>query len=189
MKVGLIGESPNDTFSIQTLLKNEYSAPDFEFIFLIDRIHGSQLDSQKTKRFLRIEYESKQPDLVIFIRDLDGLASNIAQYRIRREYFTSFNSVIDKKGIYLLNIYEIEALILSDIETFNRFYKSNLELLSDPMLISEPKEFITSRVKSYSTSDNPNIFGKLRWEALFKNCKYFNEFIVSLNTKIGDLNK
>ena len=69
------------------------------------------------------------PDIVIFIRDLDGLETDTdfkEKKAKRQEYFTKSKSVVDKKALYLLNIYEIEALILADIEAFNAFYKSHI---------------------------------------------------------------
>src|ERR1700752_4513467 len=104
------------------LMKNQYSSLSFEYTPLLNRINGSQLESQKTKHLLRKEYQYKKPEVVIFIRDLDGLKSETTKLNKRKEYFTEFNSVVDKKGIYLLHIYEIEALIFSDIETFNSEY-------------------------------------------------------------------
>ena len=187
IKIGLVGESPNDTQSIQNLLGEEYTSSDYEFYFLLDRINGSQLDSQKTKRFLRIEFENKNPDLVIFIRDLDSILPNKLKKAERQLYFSSSNSVVDKKGIYLLNIYEIEALILADIETFNRIYNCEIPLIENPMNIEEPKEFLRSKAKNYTESDNPDIFKAIEFQKMF-NCSYFKDFIKKLNKTIVHLN-
>jgi hypothetical protein len=66
MKIGLVGEAPSDTTAIQNLLNRQY--PDFDFVTLLDRIHGSMLDNKKAiNRLLRIEYEDQQPDIIIFI--------------------------------------------------------------------------------------------------------------------------
>ncbi len=176
MKIGLVGESPNDTSSIQNLLVKQF--PHFEYQFLLDRINGSQLDSQKTKRFLRREYEIKQPDIVIFIRDLDGILPSKEKMILRKSYFTESNSVVDKVGIYLLNIYEIEALILADIVTFNSLFGTNLEEIEDPMRIEEPKEFLRSSSKKYRESLNPKIFKELDFDRVSR-CRYFNEFLSS----------
>ena len=86
MKIGLVGEAPNDVKSIRNLLIKKYS--DFEFVFMLQRINGANLDSQKTKRFLRIEYENQKPDIVIFIRDLDSLLPNIKKLYERKDYFS-----------------------------------------------------------------------------------------------------
>jgi len=183
MKIALLGEAPNDTDSIQALLLKKYSADKYHFFPLLNRIHGSSLDAQKTKRFLRIEYEIEQPDLVIFIRDLDGLADEKDKLKKRKEYFTDFNSVVDKKGIYLLNMYEIEALILADITTFNRLYQCEISPITDPMSIEEPKEYLRDRARNYTESDNPAIFRELIFENTLI-CQYFEIFIHKLDQHI-----
>lgn len=76
MTIGLVGEAPNDTNAIKNLLSKQYSIPNYYFYPILDHIHGTQLDNPKTKRLLRIEYEFKKPDIVIFIRDLDGTLNN-----------------------------------------------------------------------------------------------------------------
>jgi hypothetical protein len=94
----------------------------------------------------------------------------------RKLYFSASNSVVDKKGIYLLHIYEIEALILSDIEIFNQIYNSKLSPVEDPMFIEEPKEYLREREQNYNESHNPEIFKSIRFEKALE-CRYFSEFI------------
>lgn len=186
MRIGLVGEAPNDTQSIKNLMEKNYNSG-FEFFFMLDRINGSKLDSQKTKRFLRIEYETKSPDLIIFIRDLDSILPNKLKLNGRKLYFTNSNRVVDKNGIYLLHIYEIEALILSDIEVFNEIYNSKLSLVKNPMLIEEPKEYLREKESKYNESHNPDIFKKVRFEKALE-CDYFNQFILKFNS-IVELHK
>lgn len=90
MKIGLVGEAPADTRSIKNLLKKRYK--DFDFVELLkNKITGSSLENQKTKTELRIECITEKPDLVIFIRDLDGLLTK--EYRekrlLRQKYYNS----------------------------------------------------------------------------------------------------
>ena len=133
MKIGLVGEAPNDVQSIKNLFERFYKVEDdFEFIFLLNNINGSQLEQQKTKHFLSLEYRLKKPDIVIFIRDLDGLKNNSTQVTLRKQYFTDFNSVVNRNGILLLHIYEIEALILSESERLSN--RSRLQCLSDRLV-------------------------------------------------------
>lgn len=185
VKIGLVGEAPNDTQSVQNLLEKRYSSPNYEYCFLLNRFNGSQLDSQKTKRFLRIEYETKNPDIVIFIRDLDSVLPNKKQLDSRKAYFTSSNSVVDKKGIFLLHIYEIEALILADIETFNKIYNCEIPIVKNPMEIEEPKEFLRARAKEYNESDNPEVFLEMNFDNVFK-CEYFENFITRFEKNIKE---
>ena len=80
MKIALVGEAPNDTLSIKYLLEKRYKT--FNFFSMLKIINGSSLDSQKTKRLLRIEFQIEKPDLVIFIRDLDSTLPN--KYHLRQ---------------------------------------------------------------------------------------------------------
>lgn len=183
MKIGLVGEAPNDTQAIRNLLTKKYNSPEVEFSFLLNRIHGSQLDNQKTKRLLRLEYEDTRPNVVIFIRDLDSVLPNDEKMRERKEYFASSNSVVDKKGLFLLNIYEIEALILSDSETFNKKYGCALPYFDNPMMVPEPKEELKKHTAKYNESDNPDVFKELHFETVCR-CDYFKEFVKKLDAAV-----
>lgn len=178
MKIGLIGEAPNDTKSISNLFKKQY--PNCNFITLLHSITGDMLEEQRHKHLLRREYQWHKPDIVIFIRDLDGLENNKTQLNLRKEYFTNYNSIVDKKGMFLLHVYEIEALILTDINTFNTLYKTEITVDKDPMLISEPKEYLQSKCNKYKPSDNSYIFDNLDFEKLL-DCRYFSNFIKNFN--------
>lgn len=174
-KIGLVGEAPNDTDSIQLLLEKKYIGIDF--FSMLKRIRGSQLDDQKTKRLLRLEYEYESPDCVVFIRDLDGLKSDRDKLAQRKEYFANFRTVVDGKALYLLHIWEIEALILADIETFNEMFKCKGEVVKNPTMIKEPKELLKEISKGkYKETDNSKIFEKIRFDKTLR-CDYFAEFI------------
>lgn len=175
--VGLIGELPNDTESIKNLLLKKYSSVKINFITLLNGLNGSKLDTQKTKRNLRREYETLKPNIIIFIRDLDGLKSNKHQNQLRKQYFTDFNSVVNKNGIYLLNIYEIEALILADISIFNSEYNTEIKPFQDVMEIEEPKELLKKATKGkYVESHNSKIFDQLNFQEVLT-CAYFKDFV------------
>ena len=180
MKIGLVGEAPNDTQSIKNLLSKRYSNSKYEFIFMLQRTNGSNLDSQKSKRFLRIEFEQQKPDLVIFIRDLDSTLPNKIKLYDRKNYFTSSNNVVDNKGIPLLHIFEIEALILTDVSTFNKIYNSKLIEVDNVMMIKEPKEYLKTASKKYSESHNAEIFDLLDFNKTLE-CEYFRRFIIKLD--------
>jgi hypothetical protein len=184
MKIGLVGEAPNDTQSIKNLLQKRYSVDKFEFVFMLQRINGSNLDSQKTKRFLRIEFEFQKPDIVIFIRDLDSVLPNKPKLYERKNYFTESNRVVDKRGLPLLHIFEIEALILADVETFNRIFNTQLPSFPNVMEIAEPKELLKSASNKYSESLNARIFEELDFAKVLK-CAYFERFITNLDKHLA----
>lgn len=176
MKIGLVGESPHDTTSVKNLLSRIY--PELEFINLIHNIHGSQLDQlQPTKNRLRKEYEWEKPDLVVFIRDLDALKKDITQLRKRAEYFREFRTVVDNRAVFLLFIFEIEAMILCDIGTFNQHYGTAEEPVADPHDVTEPKERLKLICKKYNESHNPELFGKLDTDLLANRSADFNAFL------------
>jgi hypothetical protein len=182
MKIGLVGEAPNDTMSIQNLLGKRYS-DGFEFVFLLNNISGSNLDNQKTSRLLRLEYESRRPKIVVFIRDLDSVLPNKNQILLRKKYFSDSNSIVNKCGIFLLHVYEIEALILQDIETFNSKYNVNVSKIEHVMKISEPKEELRKYSSKYNESHNPDLFLLVNFDEIM-NCDYFSKFIKKLDKKI-----
>ena len=179
MKIGLVGEAPADTLSIKNLLSKKYK--DLNFVELLkNKITGSSLENQKTKTELRIECITQRPDIVIFIRDLDGLLT--PKYRKKRlqrqDYYNGFKGCTQvKKTIFFLNIWEIEALILSDINSFNKYYKCNVEFNGNPMSVEEPKEHLFSLHNKYSESHNGNIMEGIDFDKVYENCAYFKSFI------------
>ena len=67
MLIGLIGESPNDTQSLENLLSKKY--PKLRFKELIRNITGSNLDhiytNEKNKKLLEAELKGKKYELII----------------------------------------------------------------------------------------------------------------------------
>lgn len=151
---------------------------------MIENIRGDNLENKKTKHRLRKNYEREKPDWIIFIRDLDGLEHETDKIEQRKRYFSNFNSVVDKKGVFLLNIYEIEALLLADIAGFNRFYKVSISFTGNPMQVIQPKEFLASK-SNYKQSDTPFIFDQLNFDTVYKRCSYFKDFIENLTNKLN----
>jgi len=183
MKIGLVGEAPNDTRAIQNLLGRNYQ--NVEFVELLQRIDGSMLNNKKAIRQIRREFELQNPDLVIFIRDLDSHEHDRKKRRERQATFTKSNRIIDKKGIHLLHIYEIEALVLADIAVFNEKYNCDIEQPADPMKVADPKEILIAASRKsdtpFNVSHNPDIFNLLNFNILIKNCRYFSAFVKKFN--------
>jgi hypothetical protein len=182
MKIGLVGESPNDTQSIISLLKKKYSN-NCQYFSLINHIRGSQLDHQKTKKLLRKEFELEKPDLVIFIRDLDGLQNDKHQLNIRKKYFSEQNKLVNQTGLFLLNIYEIEALLLCDLDMLNSVYGTSIKLDKKPIEIEQPKEYLREEILGYTEYHNKSLFEKLDFNKALEHPK-FKEFIHEFSKKI-----
>jgi len=174
IKIGLVGEAPGDTDSIRNLLRKRFDEKRFEYHTLIRNIRGSQLDNQKTKRLLRIEFEHENPDIVIFTRDLDALTPNAEKITQRKIRYSESNSVVNSTGVFLLNIWELEALILADIETFNDLYNCSIVVDKRPSEYEEPKELLMAESKrgnrGYDTSHNEDVFDNLEFETVLGNC-------------------
>ncbi|QKJ29070.1 DUF4276 family protein [Mucilaginibacter mali] len=187
IKVGLVGEDPSDTSSIKNLLEKRYKKQ-VQFCVLTPRIKGYHLDTKKLKDQLPIEAKDKKCNLVIFVRDLDDLASNKNKLKQRKDWFQSLNVLVDNKGVLLLNIWELEALILGDIDTFNAAYKTSHKTKANPMFQSKPKEFLkqlTARLnKQFHESHCPEIFKKLDIDLVEKNCSCFSAFITEFNKRL-----
>ncbi len=175
VRIGLVGEFPNDMEIISSILSKKYSG--IEFFQLIFGIHGSELENQRTKAVLRKSYERLKPDYILFIRDLDSSEADKFQMEKRKAYFTEFNSVLDKKGFYLLHIQEIEALLLTDVNILNDYYGSKLEQVDDCIEITSPKDYIVQRIKQYKPGNNLTLLEKYPFDTLMNNCRYFHEFI------------
>ena len=189
MKIGLVGEAPSDTTAIQNLLSRQY--PDFDFVTLLDRIHGSMLDNKKAiSRLLRIEYEDQQPDIIIFIRDLDALENDRSAKRKRQAIFSYSNRIVNRTGIALLNIYELEALILADIDTFNNYYGTEVAEFADPMMVPTPKEVLINATKGtnkFEESHNPALFNLLSFDIVRTRCRYFATFLRKFDRLIATI--
>lgn len=184
MKIGLVGEAPNDTKSLQNLLSRKYIEDNIQFVSMLKIQNGSSLDSSKTFRILEIENRIQKPDIIIFIRDLDGILPNRTKQLERLKYFRKANRRVNYVGVFLLHIYEIEALILADIETFNSIYNVKISKFQDVMKVVEPKEVLKAASKNYSVADNSKIFENLKLHKLLE-CQYFEKFIKELDSKIN----
>jgi len=185
--IGLVGEAPNDTDAIRTLLGRKYPEK-FQYKALLNKITGSQLDSGRAKRSLRIEYEDSKPELVVFIRDLDGFQEDTVQLKNRKDYFRKSNNIVDDLGVFLLSIYSLEALLLYDLELFNTNYGSSINMDQEPMTVNMPKEYLmeNSNLQKYKDCDNPNLFSQLDLKKL-DNCNFLSKFYTKFEKKLTEL--
>ena len=186
-KIGLIGEDPNDTLAIKNLLEQRYPKK-FQFKQLIKNKKGYQLDNARVSHALKIEFDDFKPHHVIFIRDTDAIESEKEKIKKVLDWFKKLNSIVNNKGLLLANIYELEALILADIDSFNKLYSTKISYTKNVMLQKEPKEFLIGKTfknkKTYSESHCPIIFEHLRVEIIIKNCRYFKEFCENLDDRL-----
>jgi len=188
-KIGIIGESPNDTYALRNLLKRQF--PEHDYQIMVEHLPGSMLDSKLIAQEIKLAYKDLCPDVVIYVRDLDDHASAQKDVRKKMQEKREFRNRIyerirkalhDQAGhsdlpvIFLLIQFEIEALILADVETANQILKCTIALDGkNPRDIPDPKAHIRTFC-SYTESDCPKIFKKLRYEIITTNHSDFQDF-------------
>ena len=186
-RVGLLGESPNDTKAMEALLKPRYGQR-VEFFTLLRNVTGDMLEYAETFRNLRKEYEWEKPNLVVVIRDLDGLATKGAKWRQWQKYFREVATAVEQKSLPLLHIYEIEALICADIATFNAAYTCACEVPADPMTITEPKELLMAATAPgklrYNEGHCAKLLATVDYNTLLASCRYFAAFDQDFSRRI-----
>jgi len=187
IRVGLVGEDPNDTSSIKNLLEKRYKGK-VHFQPLVKGIKGFQLDNPKIKRSLPIEFENHECKFVLYVRDLDAFESQADKVKAKLQWFKELDAAVNGDGILLLNIWELEALIFGDINAFNEIYKLKHQFKGDPMHIKEPKEELKRLTKNsnkpYKESHCPELFKYLNIDTLKSNCSCFSEFIKEFDAKL-----
>ena len=186
-RIGLLGESPNDTRAMEALLKPRYGHQ-VEFFVLLRNITGDMLEDAKTFRNLRKEYEWEKPNLIISIRDLDGLETNGLKWRQRQSYFRKVAKVVEQKSLSLLHIYELETLICADIMAFNKYYACACPQPENPTTIVEPKEWLMARAEPgkphYLEGHSPGLLAKADYDLLLARCPYFADFDRELRQRL-----
>lgn len=185
----MLGESPNDTKAVATLLTPRYGGR-VEFFTLVRNVTGDNLGEAGTFKQLRREYQYERPDVVIVIRDLDALETDKAQLRKRRAYFRKVARQVggEEKAVYLLNIYSIEALIVAHIERFNDYYGAACLINGDVMHLKKPVERLKEATryckKQYLEGNCGTLLALVDYEMLLRNCRYFHTFDAELRTKL-----
>ena len=187
--IGLIGENPNDSDALVALLKQQYAGR-FAFTYLGKHRTGDQLNNPKMLRVLQEEFNAKRPQLVIYIRDLDALASSAAKWQERQEEFAKIKKIVGDEALFLLHVYQFEALILADIEVFNQQYKVVYLVKGNPTMVENPKKKLISATdkhkaaRQYHPNDSAEIAAKLNYAKLVKSCGYFRDFDAAFAAKL-----
>ncbi|WP_158800167.1 DUF4276 family protein [Pedobacter sp. L105] len=180
INVGLVGEDPNDTSSMNLLLSKEYGKT-VRFRNLVRGIRGTQLDTLKFRNALKIELEKERCEFAIFIRDLDAFSSQQDEVDKKKAWFKLSNEHCGGNHLFLLNIWELEALIFGDIEGFNYQYGTSIRPGRNPMHIKNPKEELKNATfkskRKFEVSHCPEIFSKLDLKKIRSNCVNFRDFL------------
>jgi hypothetical protein len=177
IKIGVLGEHPsNDSEALCHLLR-PFANNNVQFTVILKKLRGSQFDNEQMfLKALKSEFLGEDLHYIVLIRDLDGLLSENSKIKMRDTWFNNANKFIENKGIFFLAIAEMEALILADIETFNRMYSLNIKPIGNPMTTLKPKEDLQrfsdkSKRGRYTENHAPDIFKSLNFKTIYKNHK------------------
>ena len=186
-RVGVAGESSHDTKALRDLLHRQYGQW-AQFIALPLRLEGGQLDGRKSRTMFRLAYEDKQPDLVIIFRDLDGPATDRAKRQQRVALFEEMNALVERKGLLLLHIYTIEALLIAHIEVFQKKYGWQCRVPANPTTIPNPAQFLRdasrNSTRRYDKVSCPAMMELVAYDSLVSRCDYFRDFDTALQQRI-----
>lgn len=192
IRIGIFGENyENDACALKALLERNTYNWEVNFFPIIKSLTGGQLENvRKLKKRIEAEMAINKLDYVVCMRDLDALPSEVEKIRLKQEWFRKLE--VEDAGFFFLVIVEAEAMILADIETFNKKYDVHLSAIPSPLLKEKPKEFLkqhTSKsAKKYQESHALEIFKVLNFEKVYTNHTgpiSFKTFVDELNDKIN----
>jgi hypothetical protein len=186
MRIGVIAENPNDFVAVARFLKQKYS--DYQFFQLIKRFTGSQLDDKNSNMVLHVlinEIQSEQPDFLLYIRDLDAtMADDEATGKIKnmKDRFKKFAKQKPEKSIFMLNIYELEALILADFEAFKTYYKNTDWHFDSKNAANTPDpKGLLQTFTTYNEGNARDIFPRLNIKTVIENHRFFAAFLLDFD--------
>jgi hypothetical protein len=181
IKIALAGEDPNDSNAIRNLLLPIFGSV-AQFKIICRNLRGGQLDSPKYLKQVSSDTKNGDFNLLICIRDLDAFKTETEKLRKRQEWFENVKNAAHKcESIFLLNIWEIEALLLSDQDLINKKYGTTINFTKDPIFLKEPKEYLKLATRNsrrkYVESDCQDLFTQIDYEKVKSRCEIFKDFI------------
>ncbi|MEO5643702.1 MAG: DUF4276 family protein [Bacteroidia bacterium] len=182
----MIGESEYDRDALKILLSKHYE--NLQFIPLLKKVNGTQLDQQKTIDILEFELLGKKVDALIIQRDLDADVSDAKRTAERALFFEGIKNTSTTKSFFLLHVHTLEALIIADLDGFNKRFKAEATFPGNPMFQEKPKKWLRDRCKNprYEAKDSPELFSKLDIDKLKTKVPYFKNFITELEEYINN---
>jgi hypothetical protein len=183
IKIGIVSENAkNDGQPIAALLERYFPAK-ANYVHFCESRNGSMLDTDKAFDLLKRECKKTQPDVVIFVRDLDS----DTEQTLRNRYFQKCNNCdLGITQIHLLFVYEIEALALTDWQTTQDVLKWKDKEQTIPEVIEimteNAKEFVQLYFK-YAAGDMNKLAEFFNLNEL-KNYTVWSDFIEKISEKI-----
>ncbi len=175
-KIGIIGEHPNNDSKALIALLQKYVLADWELkICDLKGLRGNRLDNYKDfQEMLLIEKTAEEYERFIIVRDLDSLEKDKVAIKQKEGWFRRIKQIINDESYFFLVIYEIEALILCDMEGLNRFFQSNIQYEGIPIQEDDPKRLLMDATQNtakgkYEENMATPIFQKLDFYKIYDN--------------------
>jgi hypothetical protein len=183
IKIGIVSENAKNDGQPIALLLERYFPAKANYVHFCESMNGSMLDTDKAFDLLKRECKKVQPDVVIFVRDLDS----DTEQTLRNRYFQKCNNCdLGITQIHLLFIYEIEALALTDWQTTQDIlkWKDKEQMLPEfiEIMTKDAKEFIQLYFK-YAAGDMNKLAEFFNLNEL-KNYTVWRDFIEKISEKI-----
>jgi hypothetical protein len=186
--MGILGENyENDAKAFAAFLTPQYVGQ-IEFVPIGNTLNGGTPPIRKVLQLLPATKDKYKLDALLCMLDLDtDLATKWAE---RRKWFTEISKGTNLKSVFFLAVMELEALILADIDTFNKIFTTSVKYTNNPKAEPNPKAKLrtwTERSKAkrqYAEKDALEIFKKLDFETVYKKNKgedSFQAFIDNLD--------
>lgn len=171
IRIGIIGENyKNDACALKTFMTPQYESR-VVFVPLGKSLSDGVTRVHKILNALPIEISKNELDAVIFMRDLDNEPNRI----ICNKWFIDIQKSISTFSIFFLVVMELEALILADIETFNKLYDIKGQYTKNPKHEQDPKQLLKDRTtkakRKYDETHAFEIFTQLRFDIVYQKHK------------------
>jgi Domain of unknown function (DUF4276) len=177
-RIGIVGENfQNDACAFKAFLTPHYEGQ-ITFVPIGNTLNGKIFATQKVLSTIPTLVKVNKLDAVLFMCDLD----NESKKRERHQWFSTIQKSVNFKSVLFIAVKELEALILADIEIFNKIYGVSIQYHKNPKFEEDPKKFLMTRTeksKAKRQYDEPHaleIFSQLRFDIVYKKHKDEDSF-------------
>jgi hypothetical protein len=168
IRMGIIGENfQNDACALKSFIAPQYKDT-IEFVPILKGLNGGTPPIKKVKNLLPIDMSKHKLNALLCVLDLD----TPTKWADRKAWFQSIKKSTTLKSIFYVAVMELEALILADIDTFNKIYKIKGQYTKNPMVNTDPKSELKNRTydnaRKYDVTDAEEIFKQLNFEIVYR---------------------
>ena len=175
-RIGIIGENfKNDACAFKALIAPQYN-DQIALIPIGPGLSGGDLPVKTIIAEIARAIKKERLEYVLIIRDLDNDEKRAKRYR----WFENVKKGAPIESLFYLAVMELEALILSDIDTFNRIYGIKGQYTKNPMFEKDPKRLLRDRTSQAKRQYHPNhaleIFSELQFDVVYRKHKGEDSF-------------